>query len=244
MTKKYYMPEPKSPRRDPVAWLLWGTLGMLTCGLILGGIFSYGLADVSIIPARTQSIISLIASALVMIGVEGNTLPTGVIVFEKWGDSRMHWLDRAAIIASFIGSVMAATIFLSQRQVLFSDSWWRSMALREGPLLAAFAIIVDYYGGIASLGRMRRDYKENMEQWLREVAEWNETHGIAEPVDRSGWRAATIDDARRLAASLNGERPHVNAANLQNYMDALQVRVDVSDTTRTRWAEMVRSGGS
>ena len=245
MTQAFWKPRPIEPTPPDRGWIVrllqWS---MVACGLgwAVYGLFAFAFDDIGIISNAWQSILVIVGSALIVIGAEMNTAPTGVAVFHKVGQGKATRIDYAAFTASLVGSIMSALITFSIRQTLLGGSAWRQVALSWGPLVAGLAVALDYYAAVVELGLLKSDYErdlatwaDKMETWYAEEVAWNEEHGITLPVDRSQWRAAKIDDIRALAQSLNGQRGSVTTDNLQEHLDVRRVRLDAADSTIRRW---------
>ena len=230
--------EPIKPDADWIAPLLKLSLFVSTLGWIVYGVFALAFDDIAVIPARVQSVLVIVGSALIVAGAEMNTAPTVVAVARKWGAGKGQTLDGVAFAASLVGSITAALIAFSIRQVRLGDSNWRVLALDVGPLVVGIVIACDFYAAAVELGLLRSDYDREIEQWIAERAEWNESHGYVEPVVL---RPATIEDARRVVGQMNGERAGLTTEQLA---DALRVSglEFPSETTGGRWARMARRG--
>ena len=229
---------PVPPDEDWIApWLKWSGR-VSTVGWIIYGIFALAFDDIAVIPAEVQSWLVILGSALIVTGAEMNTFPMVVAVARKWGAHKGQPLDVVAFCVSLIGSVTAGLIAFSIRQTRLGDSVWRVLALDVGPLVVGVAIAADFYAAAVELGLLRSDYDRDIEQWLADQAEWNESHHITEPVVL---KPASIDDARRVVGKMNGERATLTAGQLA---DALQVEglEFPSETSGSRWARMARKG--
>ena len=237
--------QPTAPEQGWIAKLLRWSIWISCAGWIVYSLFAFAFDDINIIPAAVQSALVLFGSGFIVAGAELNTGPMCVAVFGKIGSGNASKLDKRALVVSAIGSMVSILITFSIRQTRFADSWWRHFALSWGPLIAGITVAADYYAASAELGLLKSDYDkametwlERMEQWLAEAVAWNEAHGIQEPVDRSQWRTATVNDFRVLVTSLNGDRATLTPDNLQHFFDAMQLRLDASDSTVRRWLKM------
>lgn len=255
MTQKFWRPQPvqpTAPEQDWISRLLKLSIWVSCAGWIVYSLFAFSFDDIKIIPSLWQSILVIAGSVLIVTGAELNTGPMAVAVFGKVGAGTASKLDVRALIVSAIGSMVSVLITFSIRQTRFAESWWRVLALNWGPLIAGITVAADYYAASAELGLLKSDYEKamdvwsaKMETWYKEQLEWNEAHGIVEPLDRSDWPAATIHHIRTIAPHLNGERPKVrpDAVYLQSLLDGeygVKARVDVrSDTTLRNWADIL-----
>ena len=238
--------EPIKPNDDWIAPLLLVSLAVSTLGWIVYGVFALAFDDINAIPAEVQSVLVIIGSALIVAGAEMNTAPTVVAVFRKLGAGKAQNLDKWALVASLVGSIVSALIAFSIRQTRLGEIWWRALALSWGPLVAGIAIAADYYAAAAELGLMRSDYDREIRQWLTERAEWNETHGYVEPlppvVVSDGARVATMPDFGRVPNRLNGERATLDAERLERELAVDGLRLPSASTVQ-RWLVKAHSEG-
>ena len=250
MSRAFFKPEPIAPDKSPIALSLKWSLRISATGWAMYGLFAFAFADLSIIPSWVQKTLVLIGSALIVIGAESNTIPTGVAALSKIGTGRFSAWDGAAFIASVVGSLCSVVITFSTRQVLFAETWWRTVSVTFGPLVLGGATVADFYGALAELALYKRDFELDWAQWWAEKTEWDTQHGAVELVvlpqeeemvfDPS-WEEATIDDARLLTANLNGRRATFTAQELLGMLHAKHKR-PVSTHATKRWAREARKG--
>jgi len=233
MTQSFYKPKPIAPTDNPQMKALRWSLRVSVAGWIIYGAFAYAFADLSVIPATLQSWAAIIGSILIVAGAESNTIATTETALSKLGTERISKWDLAAVIASLVGGICTPLITFSTRQPDLAN-WWRRLAINGGPLMLGIAGVFDFYGAVTELALSKRDYVRELGKWLEEQADWNQEHGIAPQVDRSGWKPANVSDFRRLLAGLNGDRPNLTKDNLQEYFDK-EHKVVPSQTTVDRW---------
>jgi len=236
MTQKFWKPKPVEP------WSDWRTHSMLlpilvsAVGFFVTGIFAFAFGDIQVIPETVQSWLVVVGSGLIVFGAELNTPFTTIEVFRKILRHEHNEWDLSALVASLVGTLINLIVVFSTRLPI--EAAWRMLARNWGPLISGIAVACDYYGSMIELGFLFGSFDERYEQWRQEEAEWNQEHGIVAPVDRSTWRTATVNDFRVLVTSLNGARATLTADNLQGFFDAMQLRLDASDTTVRRWLKM------
>ena len=231
---------PVPPDEDWIApWLTWSGR-VSTVGWIVYGVFALAFDDIALIPPAWQSLLVILGSALIVTGAEMNTFPMVVAVARKWGAHKGQPLDVVAFTVSLIGSVVAGLIAFSIRQTRLGDSVWRVLALDWGPLVVGIAIAADFYAAAVELGLLRSDYDRDIEQWLAEQGEWNESHGYVPPVVTDPeWKRARIADFRRVVAGLNGSAAGLNAEQLESEFAAVELRMPPESTYR-RWLRTAR----
>jgi len=203
--KPYWKPEPKAPDKDWLAPLLKKSLWVSGTGWAIYGVFAFAFQDIDVIPGWLQSALVILGSALIVIGAEMNTAPTSVAVFRKLGAGKAHWLDVAALLLSFVGSIFSALLTFSARQTLLGEQGWRAWMLAKGPIFAGVATAADYYAATAELGLLSADYERDMETWLAGKAEWEQAQLPQLPAhvdDDQAWQPRTAPLA--LLASILG----------------------------------------
>jgi uncharacterized membrane protein YhiD involved in acid resistance len=143
-------------------------------------------------------------------------------------------LDLVAFVVSLIGSITAGLIAFSIRQTLLGESGWRALTLGWGPLVVGVAIACDFYAAAVELGLLKADYEQDMEQWLDEKRQWEQSH--APPPEL---QPAKKPDFERVLARLNGDRANLNVEQLESELAADHKSLP-SESTVKRWLKLAR----
>ena len=179
MNQPFYKPRPVAPEDNRqmrgLRWSLWVSVA----GWIIYGAFAYAFEDARIIHASVQSWMVLVGSALIVGGAESNTIATAEAALSKLGTDRISVWDYLAVIASLVGGIITPLIVFATRQPELAGTWWRRMAVRSGPLVLGVAGVLDFYGAVTELALSKRDYVQDLGQWLKEEAKWNAGHAQA-----------------------------------------------------------------
>ena len=238
---QFWKQKPKAPLDDWRTYLIGVPVLASALGACLFMALSFSFTELEAIPAHVKIGLVIVAAFATATGSAFGSVGSGIEVYRKAFEGRAIWLDWVSLALS-----VAATLggfVMGFAALLGAVSEWSAVARVWGPLAISALVALDAAGDLIELGGLFAAYNLRYEQWEQDKAEWEQAHGIVEPIDRSSWPAATKDDARRLATRLNGERADVTAGNLQTYLDTLQVRADVSESTRARWADVIRNGG-
>ena len=231
--KRYYIPEPVAPWRD------WRTYSLLvpvlssTVGAMVFTTLAFGFTELETLPTLFLTRLVIIGVFSVGIGSTFGSAASGIEIYRKVFSKAVgawDWIALGVSTATTVGGYA-----LGFAALLGAVAEWSRPAQVWGPLALGLLVSLDGVCDIIELGGLFGSYGDRYETWLRDKAQWEAENGIVEPIDRSQWRAATLADFRRLAASLNGNRTALSIANLQEHLDSMRVRLDASETTVRRW---------
>jgi len=239
--RPYWMPPPVEPNDAWLAPLLRWSLKVSAVGWIIYGMFAFAFQDVDIIHPTVQSVLVLFGGALIVAGSEMNTAPTSVAVFRKIGAHEAEALDVAALVASYVGSVLSALITFSSRQAGAREAvnGWRAIILQDGPLILGVAVASDYYAATAELGLLWAAYKREMAAWLAAEQAWNEAHGIVPGRVLIG--PARMEHFKIVLAKLGDRARTITADELVEEF-ALLGRSEPSASSMKRYLRIARKG--
>ena len=233
----FWKPQPVAPDDNRQMRGLRWSLRISVLGWIVYGAFAYVFEDVGVIPGTVQSWMVLLGSLLIVAGAESNTIATTEAALSKLGTDRISGWDFAAVVASLVGGICTPLITFSTRQTGLSATWWRQVAIQQGPLILGMAGVLDFYGAVTELALSKRDYERDMDRWLDEERQYNDEHGIR-PV-REPMPSAKIADFERVLGRMNGQRATLTAEQLADELAADDLGLP-SESTVKRWLARAR----
>lgn len=178
--ENFYLPEPKSPMKDPRAWLLVGTSFAVAFGFCLFAVLSYAFEEMQSMPASFRTYLVIYGAWALAIGGE---LSTPVCVFEiyrKLGTSDHSRWDWVALGASVFATLMV--LFIAASSLLKVDATWPNVVQAYGPILLLLAAGADGYAGFMETGLYLRRFDRRHKGWEKEYLKWRQ-----ETAQQLGW---------------------------------------------------------
>lgn len=236
-------------------------------GFFVIGIFAFAFDSIEVIPQEYRDWLTIVGSALVVLGAEANTPGTFVAVFKRYykGDE-VNFFDWSAIGLSGLGTLANTLIVIAlliTASKLFLDlpqekTQWVIDVLSFAPLLAGIAVSCDYYGSLVELGFHIGSFEKRYEQWLEEKREFeqsemssgrqddiqNQLEDLQKQLEQLQCPVATIQDARKILAGCNGSfKPTKDGlAKLKQKLSENNLRLPESERTALGWLERHEKG--